>query len=932
MNFLPRKISISLMFLGLRHVAGAASLLLLGCFVACGSDPQFELVDGTAGSDNHAIGGRVGSGGSGNGPNPGNGGSVVTVGGTSQCQAKTCADLDLECGTVANGCGDIIDCGNCDDGEQCGIVESNVCTPLDGLCTPIPQDEACEDKECGVEGDGCGETYECGECAAGETCGAEEAFHCAEGSGPGTCTPITTCASVGKRCNVIGDGCGGTIDCTAELGACEDGTFCGIDEPYQCSAPPECISTVTSCEDSDWECGMFVDECGNVFDCADVGRTCGPFELCVGGVNGATECENAVPDCELCGEVPDCPTGESTQLTGRVVNPGRSDANTENQVGVPNAFVYILRTNDPGDLPDISSGIPGNATATACERCEDQELGPVLAGAVTDATGEFTISGNIPVGAEFVLVVKVGKFRRATRLTIPEGDACETTELPTTVADGNPTRLPRTMTDGLAVNIPKIAVSTGQIDAMECVFFKMGIAQTEFGNPGNDGTGAARVHLYRGGNATAAGASIDGNTPRESALYGSLDRLRVYDMVVADCEGQSYEANPNDAQQASLRNFVNRGGRLFASHLSFTWLNDGSAGNDSVYPAGEADFTTGLRPAATWNTTVDSSTSTGNGIISLGRTRASSRIENFRDWMVNEDVTTANTTPAYSFNINEPRSQVANGAGNQLGERSEEFVHTTTPNRTQQFSFNTPYAAPDAAACGRVAYSGFHVSIGGGTSPFSNSVFPAHCTSASANNGNLTDQEKVLLYMLFDLGACVGDDPEPPSCTPSLCPADSCGVLPNGCGGTLDCGPCTPTCKPTTCQAQSAECGSIGDGCSDVLDCGDCPPGMTCGAQSPNDCGEGPDCTPRTCSQAGAECGLVGDGCSDVIDCGECPPGQVCGLEQPYKCGTPECQPTTCDAQHAQCGEISDSCGDVIDCGECPPNRMCVNNRCTGLE
>ena len=40
-----------------------------------------------------------------------------------------------------------------------------------------------------------------------------------------------------------------------------------------------------------------------------------------------------------------------TKLTGRVITPGKADNNTANQVGVPNAFVYILRNNNPAELP-----------------------------------------------------------------------------------------------------------------------------------------------------------------------------------------------------------------------------------------------------------------------------------------------------------------------------------------------------------------------------------------------------------------------------------------------------------------------------------------------------------------------------------------------------------------------------------------------------
>jgi hypothetical protein len=130
--------------------------------------------------------------------------------------------------------------------------------------------------------------------------------------------------------------------------------------------------------------------------------------------------------CPVCSGIPDC-TGQpqKTILTGRVITPGRDDTNTGNQVGVPNATVYLLRTTNVADLPAIPTGIPTGGTS--CDRCEDQMLGPVLAGAVTDATGAFTIEEYVPVGVEVLLVVKVGRFRRATTLTLPASAACQTT-------------------------------------------------------------------------------------------------------------------------------------------------------------------------------------------------------------------------------------------------------------------------------------------------------------------------------------------------------------------------------------------------------------------------------------------------------------------------------------------------------------------------
>ncbi|MEO8183097.1 MAG: hypothetical protein ABI895_30065 [Deltaproteobacteria bacterium] len=544
--------------------------------------------------------------------------------------------------------------------------------------------------------------------------------------------------------------------------------------------PQDCVPQ--TCTELGWACGYTIDACGKVIDCATEGLACATGEICTGGITGPTQCvAGGSATCEVCSAIPDCSGApELTRLTGRVITPGRSDGDTGNQVGVPNATVYILRDNVVADLPPISTGIPNGGTS--CDRCEDQDLGPVLAGAVTDASGNYTIEGEIPVGVDFSLVVKVGKFRRAVTQQLPASAACQSTALPSALPE-NPTRLPRSSSDGLAVNIPSIAVSTGQIDAMECVLEKLGIDHTEFGNAGS----AARVHLYRGGpTATAqSGARVDDSTTYDVDLYGSLERLQSYDMVVADCEGTAWDGSnaftQRNASGANVREYLNRGGRLFASHLSFSWL----FGNGTDAYSATAPIATGLDPAATWDlafTATQNLNTSGTGSVSLGRPNASPKIESFADWMVAEGVTSA---PNYDFSLTDPRS-LATG----LGAASEEFVFRRDTNfRTQQFSFSTPYGAPAEASCGRVVHSGFHVAAtGGSTTPFIDAVFPAHCV------GNLTSQEKVLLYMLFDLGACVGGEPVVPACVPLTCTqiGARCGFAPDGCGNVLDCGACRP--------------------------------------------------------------------------------------------------------------------------------------------
>src|SRR5688572_1906560 len=46
------------------------------------------------------------------------------------------------------------------------------------------------------------------------------------------------------------------------------------------------------------------------------------------------------------------------------------------------------------------------------------------------------------------------------------------------------------------------------------------------------------------------------------------------------------------------------------------------------------------------------------------------------------------------------------------------------------------------------------------------------------------------------------------------------------------------TCQSTSCEAKGASCGSIPDGCGGELECGSCGEGHTCGgAGTPNVCG-----------------------------------------------------------------------------------------------
>jgi hypothetical protein len=220
---------------------------------------------------------------------------------------------------------------------------------------------------------------------------------------------------------------------------------------------------------------------------------------------------------------------------------------------------------------------------------------------------------------------------------------------------------------------------------------------------------------------------------------------------------------------------------------------------------------------------------------------------------------------------------------------AQQWIYVGPTNFVEHATFNTPVGAAPDQQCGRVLFSDFHVT---NASSLNTDYLFHQCTQTA----DLTAQEKVLEFMLFDLAACITPDvPPPPSCTPKTCAqlGGECGYMGDGCGNPIDCGPCVspetcggcgvpnvccvPGCQPTNCAALGLQCGPAGDGCGNVIQCGNCVPPDTCGGGgTPGVCGHS-SCIPLTCETAGAECGLIGNGCGGSVDCGPCILPETCG-------------------------------------------------------
>ena len=393
-----------------------------------------------------------------------------------------------------------------------------------------------------------------------------------------------------------------------------------------------------------------------------------------------------------------CPAGQTTSITGTVYAPNGTDP-------LPNVTVYIPNAAVAPFAPGVSCPVVGAPPS-----------GSPLIGTETDVNGNFTLI-DAPVGSNIPLVIVSGRWRR--QLVIPGTLACQATALSPSFAV-----MPQNQGQG---DIPKIAIATGSVDQVECVLRKMGIDQAEFTNP----SGTGRINLFGGGGALGSGVVIDAATPTQVSLMGSKSTLDSYDVLMLPCEGGNYLKPAQEL--ANLVDFANGGGRVYASHFSYSWMYQNPPFNAVV------NWAPGLASINSGTATIDTSFTAGQTLsqwLQLPSINASIAPGQMVLDTLRVD-TKGVIAPTQSWlTLNDP----------------------TFNNPVMQFVFDTPIAVAGSGVnqCGRVLYNEYHVE-NGASSP--SRLFPTEC-----NSGAMTPQEKLLEYMLFELT----DDGGQPSLDPTL--------------------------------------------------------------------------------------------------------------------------------------------------------------------
>ncbi len=388
---------------------------------------------------------------------------------------------------------------------------------------------------------------------------------------------------------------------------------------------------------------------------------------------------------------------QNTTITGTVYDPAGA-------LPLPNVLVYVTT----GSVVPLTPGAQCMTTPTTPTPT------PMDSYTYTAVDGSFTLL-NVPENTIYTLVIQAGKWRR---------------QFSETVGDGALNGLTLTMpsTHSPQDDIPLIAIATGQGDAMECMLRHMGIADSEFTDD-NDTTSGGRIHLYKG--SESPGAEISANTPSETALMDAANTLNGYDMVMFPCQG-SPNGQATQTAATNLLNYANAGGRVFATHHSYVWLDPVSP-YDSQFP-----------PVANWDPnqaepTPDPGIATVNTSFTDGATLA--------QWLQNAGATYQGSTD--EIQISSLR-QDFNGV-NLPAQSWLTLNDATAENPVMQFTFDT-LVGPTANQCGRVLYSDYHVIQA--SSP-SGTPFPIECPSSTA----MTPQEEILEYALFDQPTYVTPQP-----------------------------------------------------------------------------------------------------------------------------------------------------------------------------
>jgi hypothetical protein len=415
-----------------------------------------------------------------------------------------------------------------------------------------------------------------------------------------------------------------------------------------------------------------------------------------------------------------CPGVKHTTITGKVYDPaGRN----------PLYNIAVFVPKNAGTLPTITTG------TNTCEACSTP-IEDYVALTQSANDGSFTLT-DVPWGKNVPVVIQVGKWRRV--ITVPDVPDCGTVKLPD--SGSGQARLPRNRTEG---DMPQMALLTGGLDDLGCFMTRIGIDAAEYSAP----HGGGRLDIYQGlgtggfmgpspGPGLSNGKAGD-CTSTSCPLWASKQSFENYDIVLLACEGDTFDsdargdggfsfggttANVTTAGKQAMHDWLNEGGKVFATHFHYTW-----------FEYGPPDF----RSVASWL-----GPSVGSQMINGSIDTSFAKGQAFHNWL--QAVGALNSSGLLAM------SGVASSVSSVNAQTTSRWIYDNGNSDTKYMSFQTPIGgvAADGGAfyCGKAVFTDLHA----GGAPMGD--VPGSCKTTA-----LSQQEKALEFLFFDLSACVSVD------------------------------------------------------------------------------------------------------------------------------------------------------------------------------